>query len=83
MQHFDAIEREYIIDKGWHINADGLLVLTAKQAEKEQYIGRSIHNHEQRTLMIPSVHGCCLLFEGQHFIIQTDHDRPNVGRKRD
>lgn len=67
---YDAIEREYIFDKGWRINADGLLEITAKQAEKEQYIGYSIRHNGQRTLMIPSVHGCCLLFEGEHFIIK-------------
>ena len=66
---YDAIEREYIFDKGWHINADGMLELTAKQAAKEQYIGRSIRNPAQHTLMIPSLYGCTLLFEGQHFII--------------
>ena len=69
-QKFDAIAYEYILHKGWCINGDGLLELTAKQAEKEQYLGRSITNPDQRTLRIPSVHGCCLLFEGEHFIIK-------------
>lgn len=67
---YDHIEREYIFGHGWQINEDGRLQLTAKQAEKEQYIGRSVRNPEQRTLMIPSIHGCVLLFEGQHFIIK-------------
>ncbi len=67
---YDHIERECIFDHGWRINEDGRLQLTSKQAEKYQYIGRSVHNPEQRTLMIPNIHGSCLLFEGQHFIIK-------------
>lgn len=67
---YDHIEREYIFDHGWRINEDGRLQLTTKQAENEQYIGYSIRHNGQRTLMIPSVHGCCLLFEGEHFIIK-------------
>ena len=66
---YDAVEREYIFDKGWHINDDGMLELTAKQASQELYISRSINDPTKRTLMISSTHGCTLLFEGQHFII--------------
>lgn len=66
---FDAVEREYIFDNGWRINADGLLELTAKQASKAPFFGRSIRNQAQHTLMIPSLYGCTLLFEGKHFII--------------
>lgn len=67
---FDAMERDYIHDKGWYINSAGLLELTAEQAAKERYLGRSIWEPEQRTLMIPCTTGCALLFEGQHFIIK-------------
>lgn len=67
--HYDAVEREYIYDKGWHINADGMLELTAKQASQELYISRSINDPSKRTLMIPSLYGCTILFEGRHFII--------------
>lgn len=67
---FDALEREYIHDKGWRINADGLLELTAKQAVNEPYLDRSIWEPERHTLMIPCTTGCALLFEGQHFIIK-------------
>lgn len=66
---YDAVEREYILNKGWRINADGMLELTAKQASQELYISRSINDPSRRTLMIASAQGSALLFEGQHFII--------------
>lgn len=66
---YDAVEREYILNKGWRINADGMLELTAKQASQELYISRSINDPSRRTLMIAGTHGSTLLFEGQHFII--------------
>ena len=66
---YDAVEREYIIKKGWRINDDGMLELTAKQAREEIYISRSINDPSRRTLMIASAQGSALLFEGQHFII--------------
>lgn len=69
MMSFDALAQKYIQDRGWKINEDGLLQITAKQVRKEQYIGRSIHDPSQRTLMIPTLHGCTLLFEGKHFIV--------------
>lgn len=66
---YDAIEREYILNKGWRINADGMLELTAKQASQELYISRSINDPSRRTLMIASAHGSALLFEGTHFVV--------------
>lgn len=30
---------------------------------------RSIHDPALRTLMIPSIRGCKLLFEGKHFVV--------------
>lgn len=69
MKQWDKIETDYINRRGWRVNDEGLLVLTEKQARNEPYIGRSIHNPEQRTLMIPGLRGCALNFEGQHFII--------------
>lgn len=66
---YDAIEREYILNKGWRINADGMLELTAKQASQELYISRSINDPSRRTLMIASEHGSALLFEGTHFVV--------------
>ena len=65
---FDEIEMNFISRKGWRVNEEGLLVLTAAQA-KGANIGRSIRDPKQRTLMIPGLHGCTLLFEGMHFII--------------
>lgn len=66
---FDALEREYIFDNGWRINDEGLLELTAKQANKAPYFRRSILDPAKHTLMIPSMYGCTLLYEGKHFII--------------
>ena len=69
MKHWDAIEQEYIFDHGWKIDYDDneMLVLTKEQFRRYQYTGRSIHDANVRTLMLPSVHGCCLIFEGKHF----------------
>jgi len=69
MHLFDSIEIAYIKRKGWRINSDGILVLSAHQAKSEPYLGRNIRNPEQRTLMVPSERGCTLLFEGKHFIV--------------
>lgn len=66
---FDAVELKYILDKGWHINDNGLLEITSKQAVKAPFVGRSLRDPAKRTIMIPSRRGCTLLFEGQHFII--------------
>lgn len=66
--NFDATEREYILDHGWRIAADGLLELTAAQYRKA-WGGRSLRHPELRTLQIPSIHGSCLIFEGKHFRI--------------
>ena len=66
---FDKIELEYIACRGWKVNGDGMLELTAKQAKDAPYISRSMRNPDRRTLMITGLHGCTLLFEGQHFIV--------------
>lgn len=68
---FDSTELEYITRKGWRVNSAGLLEITKAQAAKEPYIGHSIRDPRQRTLMISDSHGCTLLFEGQHFVIVT------------
>ena len=72
MKNWDAREQEYIFDHGWRIDYDHdeMLVLTQKQFDENQYTGRSIHDERVRTLMLPSVHGCCLIFEGRHFRIE-------------
>lgn len=72
MKHWDAREQEYIFDHGWRIDYDNgeMLVLTQKQFDENQYTGRSIHDESVRTLMLPSIHGCCLIFEGKHFRIE-------------
>ncbi len=72
MKHWDAREQEYIFDHGWRIDYDNneTLVLTQNQFDENQYTGRSIHDPSVRTLMLPSVHGCCLIFEGKHFRVE-------------
>lgn len=66
---FDGIELEYITRKGWSINPDGLIEITRAQARKEPYLGHSIRNPRQRTLLIYGTCGTTLLFEEQHFVI--------------
>lgn len=70
MKQWDEIEMGYINRQGWNVNDEGLLVLTAAQARNAPHIGKSIRNSEQRTLMLPGLHGCTLIFEGVHFIIK-------------
>lgn len=69
MKQFDKLEMEYINDRGWRVNEEGLLVLTAEQARNAPHFGRSIRNPETRTIMLPSLYGCTLIFEGKHFIV--------------
>ena len=62
---FDNYERQYIADRGLRLDDDGLIVLTKRQAAR--MTGRSIYRPQVRTMIIPSIHGLCLLFEGKHF----------------
>ena len=68
MKEWDKYELECILDHGWKIE-NGMLVLTAKQFAEYFYHGYS-DIKQARTLMIPSVHGACLIFEGQHFTVR-------------
>lgn len=70
MKKWDARQTEYILDRGWKFDKDEKLILTEDQFKKDQYAGRSITNPEKRVLMLPSNHGCCLIFEGLHFIVK-------------
>lgn len=70
MKKWDAREQEFAFDRGWRFDEDETLVLTEKQYSAYQYAGRSALDGNVRTLMIPSVHGCCLIFEGKHFRIE-------------
>ena len=67
---FDRISKEYIFDHGWRIDSAGFLVLSQKQFNSYQYSGKSIRDENIKTLMLPSIHGCCLVFEGKHFRIE-------------
>lgn len=68
MKKWDAIEQEYIFDHGWKLDKDEMLILTKDQYRKHQYSGKSVRDR-RKTLMLPSVHGSCLIFEGKHFRI--------------
>lgn len=68
--NIDPRMREYILDRGARIESGGMIILTGKQWKREPYTGTSIRDGSVRTWMIPSVHGCCLLFEGKHFRIE-------------
>ena len=72
MLTWDCYERECIYDHGWQIDEknNGILILTKEQFESYQYSGHSLKNPEQKTLMIPSLHGSCLIFENLHFIVK-------------
>lgn len=68
MKKWDAREQEYIFDHGWKLDKEEMLILTKDQYQKYQYTGKSITDGSN-TLMLPSVHGSCLIFEGKHFRI--------------
>ena len=67
---FDKIELDYIRRRGWRVNGEGLLVLTHEQAQEYPYMGCSIWNPKIRTLLIPSLHGSMMIFEGKHFMVE-------------
>jgi hypothetical protein len=69
MISWDAYEKEYIFDHGFLIGEGGILQITKKQWDKLSYIGTSIRNPDIKTLMLPSIHGSCLIFEHKHFEI--------------
>jgi len=67
--HWDRYELEYILDHGWKIMEDGKIELSREQFEKHQYSGLSCTIPGVKTMMLPSIQGWCLIFEGNHFII--------------
>lgn len=71
MKKWDSREQEYIFDHGWKLDKDEMLILTKEQFNKYQYSGRSVQDKNVKTLMLPSVNGCCLIFEGKHFRIEA------------
>ncbi len=68
--NIDPRMREYLNDHGIKIERDDMIVLTRKQWDGLAYTDRSITDPSVRTWMLPSIHGCCLLFEGKHFRIE-------------
>ena len=69
MKKWDNYEQEYVFDHGGHFDADEVAHFSKECWERMSYTGTSINNPEVRTMMIPSVHGSCLIFEGKHFVI--------------
>ena len=71
MKHWDRMEQEYIFDHGWRIDADEMLILTAEQFRKAPYTDHSFRDKKIKSIMIPSIHSCCLILEGKHFRVEN------------
>lgn len=65
----DKMTAAYVERRGWRVTPDGMIQLTKAQAAAEQYMGRSLRDPNKRTLMVASLYGTALLFEGRHFEI--------------
>lgn len=70
MKKWDSRQQEYIFDHGWRFDDNEVLILSPEHFSRYQYTGKSIRDPNKKTLMIPSVHGCSLIFEGLHFRIE-------------
>ena len=67
---YDEYQKKYIEEAGGRIDEKtGMIYISRKRFNSLKYAGRSIHNHDIRTWMLP---GSCLIFEKQHFTI-TDN----------
>ena len=67
---YDEYQRKYIEEAGGRIDEKtGMIYISRKRLDSQQYAGRSIHDHNIRTWMLP---GSCLIFEKRHFTI-TDN----------
>ena len=69
MKKWDRYEQEYVFDHGGRFDNDEVAHFTQEQWDRMQYTGKSVHDSNVRTLMIPSFHGSCLIFENKHFVI--------------
>lgn len=66
---YDSYSLNWIFDHGIkYDNKTGHLYVTKKQFSNLAYTGKSIHGPE-KTIMLPSIHGCMLIFENKHFTI--------------
>lgn len=61
-------EREYFFDKGCEIDKDGIVKVPRIVWSKQIYRGVDAETGV-KNWMIPSEHGCCLIFEHRHFEI--------------
>lgn len=69
MKKWDRYEQEHIFDLGGYFDENEVAHFSKERWETMQYTGTSINDENVRTLMIPSIHGCCLIFENKHFVI--------------
>ena len=65
----DARMREYLLDHGVRIGEDGFLTIPKSQ-EKVMQFAKSVRKPGVRTLVVPSIFGLTLLYEGQHWTIK-------------
>ena len=69
MKKWDKYEQEYILDHGGRFDENEIAHFSEVDFMSMGYIGRSIRDENVLTVMIPSVHGSCLIFEHKHFVI--------------
>ena len=69
MKNWDSYERDYILDHGGYFDDFGVAHFDKNNRLICEKLGHSVRYPNMRTLVIPSVHGCCLIFELMHFVI--------------
>lgn len=67
---WDKYQKNFIFDHGGTIDESGIAHFQKSNTLIMDRLGRSIRYPFLRTLVIPSVHGTCLIFELMHFIIE-------------
>lgn len=69
MYRFTGRSLEWVLDHGFKIDQNGLLLIPAAKWRCLQYTDVSIRDRHTKTLCIPSDNGITLLFEHKHFEI--------------
>lgn len=69
MKNWDAYETEYILNHGGHFDEKEIAHFSKSNHVIMDRLTDSLRFPSIRSLMIPSVHGCCLIFEKTHFVI--------------
>lgn len=65
---WDTIQREYIFSHGCEIDNNGIIKIPRFVWSKQVYRGINADTGV-KNWMIPSIRGCCLIFEHTHFEI--------------